>query len=224
MRYILLVVIVTSLSLCVMVTLAQETAEPLARMKAMEERIRVLEAEVQRLKGKPLGRTAAVTASTEPQEHSAAPLRTAASTAVKTKNSASSSGSEGPEFEALIERHFAAWDTLDPDSTAPFYAKDGDLIFYDLLSLKYNGWEQYKEGGKKTFADRVISRTTRMNSDLKVTHRGNIAWTSVTFHLSLKMKDGKAIEIEGRHTAVWEKRSGRWLIVHEHGSAPVHLP
>ena len=48
----------------------QDTAELLARMKAMEERIQALEAEVKALKSKP----EAVTASTAPQEKSAEPL------------------------------------------------------------------------------------------------------------------------------------------------------
>jgi len=35
------------------------------------------------------------------------------------------------------------------------------------------------------------------------------------------MKAGGSLVIDGRHTAVWEKRNGKWLIVHEHLSAPL---
>lgn len=42
------------------------------------------------------------------------------------------------------------------------------------------------------------------------------AWTTVTCHLSLKQKDGNTVEVDGRHTAIWEKRRDEWLIVHEH--------
>jgi ketosteroid isomerase-like protein len=35
------------------------------------------------------------------------------------------------------------------------------------------------------------------------------------------MKDGKAMDLDVRHTAIWEKRGGKWLIVHEHVSAPL---
>ena len=59
------------------------------------------------------------------------------------------------------------------------------------------------------------------HGDLKVTRRGNIAWTTVTFHLSAKQKSGGQMEADGRHTAIWEKRAGKWLIVHEHFSTPL---
>jgi len=35
------------------------------------------------------------------------------------------------------------------------------------------------------------------------------------------LKIGTAMEIDCRHTAIWEKLRGKWLIVHEHVSAPI---
>jgi ketosteroid isomerase-like protein len=43
----------------------------------------------------------------------------------------------------------------------------------------------------------------------------------VTFHLSGKKKTGESVEVDGRHTVIWENRSGKWLIVHEHFSVPL---
>ena len=40
-------------------------------------------------------------------------------------------------------------------------------------------------------------------------------------HLSAAMKQGKPFDFDGRDTVIWEKRGGRWLIVHEHVSAPL---
>jgi ketosteroid isomerase-like protein len=59
------------------------------------------------------------------------------------------------------------------------------------------------------------------NDDLKVTQRGTIVWTTVTSHLSATPKAGGAIELDCRRTAIWEKRGGKWLIVHEHISTPL---
>ena len=56
--------------LCAGALAAQDTAGLLARMKAMEERIQTLEAEVKALRGKP----EAITVSTTPEEKSAEPL------------------------------------------------------------------------------------------------------------------------------------------------------
>ena len=67
MRRILFMLV--ALCVCAEVLAAQDTAELLARMKAMEERIQTLEAEVKALKSKP----EAITASTAPQEKSAEP-------------------------------------------------------------------------------------------------------------------------------------------------------
>ena len=125
------------------------------------------------------------------------------------------------EFKALIDRYYAAWSSMNTDNASQFYAKDADLIFYDIAPLKYKNWAEYKEGVQKAFFDGATSAKLTPNNDLKVTRRGQIVWTTVTFHLSAKLKSGDSMEIEARHTAIWENRSGKWLIVHEHISAPL---
>lgn len=124
------------------------------------------------------------------------------------------------EFRALIERYYAAWNTLTTEAPAVFYAKDADLVFYDILPLKYAGWEEYKAGVQKNFFDQMSSGKLTPQEDLRVERRGRVAWTTLTFHLSAKMKNGSAMELDARHTAIWEKRGGKWLVVHEHVSAP----
>ena len=128
--------------------------------------------------------------------------------------------SDAAEFKTLINRYWEAWSTLDPDKAAVFYSKDAGAVFYDLAPLKYDGWNEYKEGVKKVFAA-VASLKIVANDDVKVTRRGNIAWTSETFHGTETARDGKTTEIAGRHTAVWEKRGVQWVIVHDHVSAPL---
>lgn len=123
-------------------------------------------------------------------------------------------------FKQLIEQYYAAWNTANPDNAAPLYASDPGLVFYDLAPLKYNGWGEYKEGAQKLLSQFASAQLTP-NDDLKVTHRGKVAWTTVTFHLSATLKNGGKMELDGRHTAIWEKRGGKWVIVHEHVSAPL---
>ncbi|HEX3144412.1 MAG TPA: hypothetical protein VHQ64_10620, partial [Pyrinomonadaceae bacterium] len=38
----------------------------------------------------------------------------------------------GPDFKHLIKEYYAAWSTLNPDNPAPAYAKDADLVFFDI--------------------------------------------------------------------------------------------
>ena len=124
------------------------------------------------------------------------------------------------EFKELLQHYWQAWSTLNPDKAAPMYAKEADAVFFDIAPLKYNGWEEYKVGVLKVFGT-AASASFAPNDDLKVTRRGNIAWTSNTFHGTVMAKDGKSMEVTGRHTAIWEKRGGHWIIVHEHLSAPL---
>jgi ketosteroid isomerase-like protein len=139
----------------------------------------------------------------------------------QTKKAPASKPASEAEFKALLDQYYAAWSTLNPDNAARFYAKDADLVFYDLAPLKYNGWGEYKAGVIKAFTETMASGKLTAKDDLKVTQRGNIVWTTVTFHLSAQPKTGGAMELDCRHTAIWEKRGGKWLIVHEHLSAPL---
>src|SRR5439155_13188159 len=121
----------------------------------------------------------------------------------------------------LVESYYAAWNTLDADNPASFYAKDAKLVFFDLTPLIYNGWAEYKEGVQKAFFDQQSSGKLTPNDDLKITRRGDVAWMTLTFHLSFALKTRTAMEIDCRHTAIWEKLRGKWLIVDEHVSAPI---
>ena len=124
------------------------------------------------------------------------------------------------EFQKMIERYYAAWNTGNPDNAAPMYAKDADLVFFDITPLKYAGWAEYDKGARQVLGT-FASATFKPNSDLRVTRYGNVAWTTLTWHLSGKKKTGESVELDGRHTAIWQHRGGKWLIVHEHFSVPL---
>ena len=145
--------------------------------------------------------------------------------AAQTKSAPASKTPLEAQFKAKITQYYAAWSTLDPDKAAGYYAKDANIVFYDIAPLKYNGWQEYKEGVKKNFTEQVVSGSGSLTpkDDLKITRRGNIVWTTVTFHLSGKLKAGGAMELDARHTAIWELRGGQWLIVHEHVSTPLQM-
>ena len=126
------------------------------------------------------------------------------------------------EFGDLIKKIYAAWSTLDADNAAPFYAKDADLTFFDLAPLKYtHGWKEYSDNFRTNVATVFTNLVMTANDDLKVTKKGDLAFTTSTFHLAIKSKDGSPMEFDGRHTLIWEKRDGKWLIIHEHASKPL---
>jgi len=127
----------------------------------------------------------------------------------------------GEDFNGLVKRYYAAWNTLDPDNVSSMYAKDAGLVFFDIAPLKYNSWQEYHDNFKNNVAPGFSSLKLTPNNDVKVTHSGNLALTTLTFHLSAKQKDGTPLEFDARHTIVWEKRGRQWLIIHEHVSKPL---
>jgi len=132
-------------------------------------------------------------------------------------------------FQAKIKTYYDDWNTLNLDKAGVYYAKDPDLVFYDIMPLKYTGWEAYKAGVKKLLEGFTSFRLIPQN-DLKISRRGKVVWTTIGCHFSGVLKDGTKSELEARHTAIWEKRGkGDWLIVHEHVSvalpdAPANAP
>lgn len=133
------------------------------------------------------------------------------------------------EFQSLTNRYYEAWSMqkqpFDIIPAAQFYAKDVDLIFFDVLEplQGYRGWEAFQ----KNMIDNVYASLENFkltgNDDLYVTRKGDIAWTTQTFHASGKLKNGKISEFNGRNTDIWERRDGAWLIVHEHGSVALKI-
>jgi ketosteroid isomerase-like protein len=130
---------------------------------------------------------------------------------------------ESPDLKPMLEKYWQAWEK-GPDAAAPLYAKDPNLVFYDLEPLKYVGWNQYKAGVVPNIISKFDSIKFTLNDDVKTTASGKIAWTSSTVKGDGALKGGSPIHVVMRHTAIWEKGGNDWVIVHEHVSVPSSLP
>jgi ketosteroid isomerase-like protein len=124
-------------------------------------------------------------------------------------------------FRKLIDAYCAAWSTGNADNPARFYAKEDGLVFYDVTPFSYHSWKEYHEGVKAALFDNMESGRLSAGKDLKVRRHANVAWTTVSMHLSEITKGGKNVEAEIRYTGIWEKRASGWLLVHEHLSTPL---
>jgi ketosteroid isomerase-like protein len=124
-------------------------------------------------------------------------------------------------FRKLTDAYCAAWSSGNVVNAAKFYDKTDGQVFYDVAPFSYGSWKAYEAGVQKEFLDTAAAVTLTAGKELKVTRRGNVAWTTVPMHLSDKTKDGKQIELELRYTGIWEKHGKNWLLVHEHISAPL---
>jgi len=129
--------------------------------------------------------------------------------------------SDDATFRRLIEGYCAAWSSGNAEAPARFYAKDNGLVFYDLAPFAYHSWKEYHDGVQRELFGNMASGSLVPGTDLKVTRRGTLAWTTVSMHFSEKTKDGKSTNTQVRYTGIWEKRGANWLLVHEHLSTPM---
>src|SRR5437667_10169983 len=76
------------------------------------------------------------------------------------------------DFNDLIKRYYAAWSTLNPDNASFLYAKDANLVFFDIAPLKYSGgWREYRNKFKKNGAPGSSSLRLTAGNDLKLSRK-----------------------------------------------------
>lgn len=79
-----------------------------------------------------------------------------------------------------------------------------------------HGWEDYRDHHLKPELAEFENFKYRYYA-IEPQVRGGVAWTPFRYELAVDTPRGH-VEVEGRGTAVLEKRNGRWLIVHLHTS------
>ena len=98
-------------------------------------------------------------------------LMVAFASAVQAKAPARRAQAADAEFKKLISDYYEAWNHLSADTPAKYYAKDADLIFYDIAPMKYNGWKEYHDGVQKYFFEGAeTAKLTPNLDDLKPTY------------------------------------------------------
>ncbi|HET7441938.1 MAG TPA: nuclear transport factor 2 family protein [Terriglobales bacterium] len=141
--------------------------------------------------------------------------QSAKSSSAKTSKKSAS----GVPDKALLQKIWDGWGTLDPANTEQFYAK-GEHTFFDIAPLKYNNWDEYKAGVTKVLADYKSAKFT-VNDDAQLHRAGEYVWGTATVKSDMTTKADKREEGNFRWTMVFHREAGKWLIVHEHVSAPL---
>ena len=135
----------------------------------------------------------------------------------QTKKTAKAAGG-GPD-KALMQKVWDGWSTLDVSNVNEFYAT-GPHVFFDIAPLKYASWDEYQKGVVNVIADFKAAKFT-VNDDVELHPAGQYVWGTSTVKEDATMKSGKREMGTFRWTVVFEKQNGKWLIVHEHISAPI---
>lgn len=136
----------------------------------------------------------------------------------QTKKSAMKSAAAAPD-RAYLQKVWDGWATLNPDNVAKYYAT-GPHAFFDIAPLKYGSWDEYEKGVKGVLAGYKAARFN-LNDDVAIHPHGDLVWVTATVAEELTAKSGKVDMGNFRWTAVLENQDGKWLIVHEHVSAPL---
>jgi ketosteroid isomerase-like protein len=121
--------------------------------------------------------------------------------------------------KAYLQKIWDGWSTLDPANVAQYYAT-GPHVFFDIAPLKYGSWEEYQKTVTHVLADYKTGSLT-VNADAELHPAGNYVWGTATIKEEMTHKSGKIDMGTFRWTFVFEKLDGKWLIVHEHVSAPM---
>ena len=121
--------------------------------------------------------------------------------------------------KAYLQKIWDGWATLDPANTAKFYST-GPHTFFDIAPLKYNSWDEYEKGVKGVLAGYKSAKFT-VNDDAAIHPQGDLVWATATVKEEMTNKAGKVEMGNFRWTVVFENEDGKWLIVHEHVSAPL---
>lgn len=121
--------------------------------------------------------------------------------------------------KAYMQKIWDGWATLDPANVATYYAT-GPHTFFDIAPLQYHSWDEYEVGVKKVMAG-YKSATFTVNDDAAVHSHGDLVWGTATVKEEMTTTGGKVEMGNFRWTVIWENQDGKWLIVHEHVSAPL---
>lgn len=137
----------------------------------------------------------------------------------QTKKPARKSSAGPAPDKAYMQKIWDGWATMDPANVAKYYAT-GPHAFFDIAPLKYNSWDEYQTGVKAVLAGYKSAKFT-VNDDAVVHTHGELVWGTATVKDELTAKSGKVEMANLRWTVIWENQDGKWLIIHEHVSAPL---
>ncbi len=142
------------------------------------------------------------------------------SSSAQTKKSAMKKSAVAPAPDkAYLQKIWDGWSTLDPSNTAKFYAT-GPHTFFDIAPLKYSSWDEYEKGVRGVLAGYKSAKFT-VNDDADIHPHGDLVWATSTIKEEMTDKGGKVSMGNFRWTVVFGNEDGKWLIVHEHVSAPL---
>jgi ketosteroid isomerase-like protein len=125
----------------------------------------------------------------------------------------------GAPDKAYLQKLMDGWSSLDPSTMSQYYDQ-GEYTFFDIAPLKYNDWAEYQKGTTELLKGYKRVKLT-VNDDAQIHTDGNLTWAAATVKEDAVTVAGKHELATWRWTVIFEKQAGKWMIVHEHTSAPL---
>jgi uncharacterized protein (TIGR02246 family) len=125
------------------------------------------------------------------------------------------------EIRQLLDRWGKAFRAKDLNGVMSVYATGNALVAYDIVPpLQCVGAEAYRKNYEEFFAQYNGPLDYEIR-DLKIIAGDGVAFLHCVERLSGTLKSGQKSEVWIRATSGVRKINGKWLIVHDHISAPV---
>jgi ketosteroid isomerase-like protein len=142
---------------------------------------------------------------------------------------AAASGSATQNEEAAVRdvllRSASSFAKNDLAEATKVWANDDTLTIFESGHANY-GWADYRD--HHLVPEMGEMKNTKYEfSDIKIHLTGNTAWATLKYTIAADVTDnGKSRHVDGSGlgTAILEKRSNGWRIVHWHSSAPRRSP
>ncbi|MGD8320455.1 MAG: nuclear transport factor 2 family protein [Gemmatimonadota bacterium] len=121
------------------------------------------------------------------------------------------------EIRALFDAFNAAWERRDSAFIRRYYAHDTSGVFF-FERRQLEGWPQVDTLYDNMFASAARGQVHSLYDVLDVRARGDVGWLAADFRLEVVEPSGETTVDEGRQSVVFERRDGRWVVVHRHTS------
>ena len=117
-------------------------------------------------------------------------------------------------IDLAISEMLGAWQIGDSERLHKYYADDVSVVS-GAWEPPVVGWPNFLASYQKLHARMQQIRKERENTYIRV--QGNFSWVCFQWDFSAVV-DGQPMTARGQTTLLLEKRSGNWVIVHDHSS------
>jgi uncharacterized protein (TIGR02246 family) len=109
------------------------------------------------------------------------------------------------------------------DAVALAAPHSSDVVLYDVLGPLQAEGRDAEEDRVRSWLDGYDGPIDYKITDLAVVTGDDVAFAHYLVHLAGTLKSGGIVDMWTRATVCFRRREGRWLITHEHNSAPLPM-